>query len=94
MRAGELLGRVVHDRQGRRLGQVVDLVVTPAGADRRCRLVAVVVVRHWVGRLIGPESHCPPSAWPVRLLVRLLRRPTRRIPLAEVRFRPPVPALP
>ncbi|MEU8299555.1 PRC-barrel domain-containing protein [Micromonospora sp. NPDC048909] len=97
MRAGELLGRTAYDRHGRRLGQVVDLVVRGGFPDGRLRLTDVVVGGHWYGRvsgrLIGPERH-PSGPWVIRLVARRLARSTWLVPLDQVRLDPPLPDFP
>jgi hypothetical protein len=80
VRAGELLGRTAYDLHGRRLGQVVDLVVR-GGPDGRLRLTDVVVAPHWYsrmsGRLIGAERH-PSGPWLIRTVARLHTRSSPR----------------
>jgi sporulation protein YlmC with PRC-barrel domain len=85
-RCHELLGRPVYDRSGRYLGRVADLVVR-ADEDGRYRLVeAMVSPRPW-GRLLGYERPDAVGPWPLELLARwIVRRKTRRVPWAEIRF--------
>jgi hypothetical protein len=92
VRAGELIGRTAHDRSGRRLGRVVDVVVV-ADADGRFRLCELVVARRWYGRLVGSEPYPAPGPWPIPALARLLRLSTRHVALDQVHLLPPVPGL-
>ncbi|WP_434743778.1 PRC-barrel domain-containing protein [Micromonospora sp. SH-82] len=97
MRAGEVLGRIAYDGDGRRLGRVVDLVVRRDPANGRLVLTDLLVARRWygrvAGRLIGTEHH-PSGPWVIRMAARLINRGTHLFPVHRVRLVPPVPGLP
>ncbi|WP_089155819.1 PRC-barrel domain-containing protein [Micromonospora sp. NBS 11-29] len=97
MRAGELLGRTVYDRHGRRLGRVVDVVVRGGWPPDRLRITDLIVAGHWwarvTSRLIGPELH-PAGPWLLRAVARLLGRSTHQVPADTVRLHPPVAGFP
>lgn len=76
IRVSELLGRAVHDRDGRPLGRVADLITerTPDGAER---VVRAYVVNHRWGRLLGYERDETTGPWLLEALARrILRRNT------------------
>lgn len=69
-RAGDLLGRRVHDAAGKPLGRVADLI-TEEGTNR---VVAAYVVKHRWGRLLGYERAEVRGPWIVEQLARLIWR--------------------
>ncbi|MFD9697524.1 PRC-barrel domain containing protein [Lentzea sp. NPDC059081] len=94
MLASDLLGRVVHDRAGRPLGRVADLL-TERDEQGRHRVVTVLVTPRWRGRLLGFERPGMQQPWLLDRLSRVLHRGTREIGWDEVgwqavsRCRPP-----
>lgn len=84
---GTVLGRVVHDADGNRLGRVADLV-TGRDAEGRERVVAVVVTPGRWGRLLGYERADVRGPWLLEWLAhRLLRRGLRTVDWADLRLR-------
>jgi hypothetical protein len=83
LRAGALLGRPVHDRDGTLLGRIADLV-TRAGPDGREQITELIVTSGPWGRLLGYEDAQPTGPWPLdRLAHVIIRRHVRRIPWDE-----------
>jgi hypothetical protein len=83
IRASVLLGQAVYDHAGNRLGRVADLETVRDG-DGRERLVAVLVSDGPWGRLLGYEREEVDGPWLLEVAARrILRRHTRRVPLAE-----------
>ena len=82
-RAGELIGSPVHDRAGREIGRIADLVT-----DYNHRVVSAIVVRGRWGRLLGYERDETTGPW---LLEHLARRVWRRnaveVPWEDLRLR-------
>jgi sporulation protein YlmC with PRC-barrel domain len=85
MRASEIIGRRVHDDQGRYIGRVADLVT-----DDDHRVVEAMVVRGPWGRLLGYERDEATGPWVLEQLARyVLRRNSTAIPWGELRFGSP-----
>jgi hypothetical protein len=83
VRASVLLGQTASDAAGNRLGRVADLETVRDG-DGRERLVAVVVTDGPWGRLLGYEREELAGPWLLEVAARrIMRRHTRRVPLAE-----------
>jgi hypothetical protein len=83
VRASVLLGQTACDDAGNRLGRVADLE-TVRDVDGRERLVAVLVSDGPWGRLLGYEREEVDGPWLLEIAARrILRRHTRRVPLAE-----------
>jgi len=87
MRAHDLITQEAYDRDGRRLGRIVDLVTEPDGQGRP-RVRTVVVTPHWRGRLLGYERAGAHGPWLVERVARLLYRGHREVPWDEVRLGP------
>ncbi|GHF50401.1 sporulation protein YlmC with PRC-barrel domain [Amycolatopsis bartoniae] len=83
MLASELLGRRVHDRAGRPLGKVTELVTRP-GADGQPVIVAVLVSRRWRGRLLGYDRPARQGPWLLRWGAAVVFGRAREVPWAEV----------
>jgi hypothetical protein len=84
IRAGNLLGRPVHDRDGRLLGHVADLL-TETGPDGAERLVSAYVVRRPWGRLLGYERGEVMGPWLLEKPARwILRRNATEVPIADL----------
>jgi hypothetical protein len=88
MRAGELIGRDVIDRDGHHVGVVTDLRCVQDGPLRGTmaapRLDALLVTPRHTGALLGyhrPTQHGP---WLIRTLIKRLHRHARLIPWAAV----------
>lgn len=88
MRASELIGREVIDRDGNRVGVVTDLRCIQDGPLRGAmaapRLDSLLVSPRHTGALLGyhrPAQHGP---WLIRVLVERLHRHARLIPWAAV----------
>jgi sporulation protein YlmC with PRC-barrel domain len=74
-RLSELLGRDVHDRDGVRVGTVVDVRLIQDGApdgvgQARLRVAGLVVTPRHAGRLLGYDRAPSVGPWLVRTLVR------------------------
>lgn len=83
LRASVLLGQTGRDAAGNRLGRVADLETVRDG-DGRERLVAVLVTDGPWGRLLGYERDEVEGPWLLQVAARrIMRRHTRRVPLAE-----------
>ena len=81
LRAGDLLGRAVHDEDGRRIGRIADLEVADGAV-----VAAVVTAGPW-GRLLGYERAGAHGPWILETLARkVLRRDSRRIPWSDLRL--------
>jgi sporulation protein YlmC with PRC-barrel domain len=85
MLASDFLGRVVHDRSGRELGRVADLI-TRVGPDGVPRVTGVLITPRWRGRLLGYERPGVQGPWLLERLARWLHRGTREIPWDEIRW--------
>ncbi|HEX7303842.1 PRC-barrel domain containing protein [Lentzea sp.] len=83
MLAGDLLGRTVHDREGRPLGRVADLL-TEVDENGRHRVVKVLVTPRWRGRLLGFERPGGRPPWVFDRFSRVLHRGTREVGWDEV----------
>jgi sporulation protein YlmC with PRC-barrel domain len=85
VRVDDLIKHSVHDRTGRYLGRVVDIVTErdPAGVPR---VVGVVVGRGWHGRLLGYERPGVHRPWLLERVAKLLVRDTRTVSWDEVRI--------
>ncbi|HYT11038.1 MAG TPA: PRC-barrel domain-containing protein [Mycobacteriales bacterium] len=88
MRASDLLGREVLDRDGIRLGVVTDLRCVLDGPLRGglCapRVEALLVSRHRTGSLLGYDRNEQQGPWLLRVLVRLLHRRLTVVPWTVV----------
>jgi sporulation protein YlmC with PRC-barrel domain len=88
MRASDLLGREVVDRDGRRLGVVTDLRCVLDGPLRGAmcapRVEALLVSPRQTGSLLGYDRNEQQGPWMLRVLVRLLHRRLRVVPWAAV----------
>jgi hypothetical protein len=83
LRASTLLGQSAYDGAGNRIGRVADLETVLDG-DGHERLVAVLVTDGPWGRLLGYEREEVDGPWLLEAAARrILRRHTRRVPLAE-----------
>jgi sporulation protein YlmC with PRC-barrel domain len=81
LRAGDLLGRTVHDEDGEPIGRIADLQVEDGVV-----VAAVVTAGPW-GRLLGYERESAHGPWILETLARkILRRDSRRIPWADLRL--------
>ncbi|PPK65056.1 PRC-barrel domain containing protein [Actinokineospora auranticolor] len=87
MRASDLLGRTVHDHDGRPLGRAVDLLTTP-GPDGTPVITAVLVAPRHRSRFLGYERPGIQRPWTVNRLARVIHRGVREIPWTEVRWGP------
>ncbi|KOV82448.1 hypothetical protein [Nocardia sp. NRRL S-836] len=87
MLASDLLGRTVHDRRGRPLGLVADLLAEP-DAEGRPRVVRVLVTPRRRGRLLGYERPGLQRPWVIEKLSRLLHRGTREVAWEDVDWSP------
>jgi sporulation protein YlmC with PRC-barrel domain len=85
MRASELIGSAVSDRDGRPLGRVVDLVTEEDEAGR-LHVVEVLVNKRRTGRLPGYERSDRAGPWLLEAVVRLIHRGTRKLRWDEVRI--------
>jgi hypothetical protein len=88
MRASDLVGQVVVDRAGHRLGVVVDLRCVrdgpPRGALATLRVEALVVAARHLGAMLGygrPEQTAP---WLIAAIVQRLLDPVRVVPWSAV----------
>lgn len=84
-RASDILGRQVHDSDGRPLGRIADLITetTPDGGHRVT--AALVVTGRW-GRLLGYERDETTGPWILEHLARIiLRRNTTEVPWTALR---------
>jgi hypothetical protein len=84
VRTRDLIGRPAHDRAGRYVGKVVDLVAEP-DPDGVPRVVAVLVSTGAHGRLLGYEREEAHGPWLIERLARLFRRGSRTLDWAQVR---------
>lgn len=85
-RAGDIIGRLVHDDTGNPLGRIADLITEPA-PDGTPRVTAAVVVQGRWGRLLGYERHEVTGPCILERLARLiLRRNAREVPWRELRL--------
>ena len=84
MLASDLLGRTAHDRDGRPLGRIADLITGPDLV-----IVAVLVTPRRRGRLFGYERPGLQHPRVLEYLVRLLHRGTREVPLDHLTWPPP-----
>lgn len=89
MRASDLLGREVRDRDGTRVGVVTDLRCVqdgpPRGAMAALRVDALLMSRHHTGALLGYEPGRSQGPATIRAVVRLLHRDARIVPWQNVR---------
>jgi sporulation protein YlmC with PRC-barrel domain len=86
LRVGALLGQPVHDRDGRLLGRVADLV-TEADADGREQITQILVTKGPWGRLLGYEDNQPTGPWLLDRLARaIFRRDAQRVDWSEVQL--------
>jgi sporulation protein YlmC with PRC-barrel domain len=84
LRFGALLGQPVHDRDGRLLGRVAD-VVTEADADGREQITELMVTKGPWGRLLGYEDSQPTGPWLLDRLARaIFRRDAQRVDWSDV----------
>ncbi|HEX6497885.1 MAG TPA: PRC-barrel domain-containing protein [Micromonosporaceae bacterium] len=84
LKASDLLGREVGDRNGNRLGRIADLVVEP-DVGGSPRVVEAMVVRGPWGRLLGYEDPQHTGPWLLDVVARLImRRDVRRIPWRDL----------
>jgi hypothetical protein len=84
IRASRILGRPVHDRDGRPLGNVADLITETAPDGTEHVVSAYVVKRPW-GRLLGYERHQTSGPRLLEILARrILRRNTTVIPFTDL----------
>jgi sporulation protein YlmC with PRC-barrel domain len=87
-RASDLLGTLVVDSSGRRLGRIVDLHAEET--DGGPRITAAVVVRGPWGRLLGYERAQAGGPWLLEAAARLiLRRDMTTVPWTRLRFDAP-----
>ena len=88
MRASELLGKEVRDRDGTPVGVVTDLRCVqdgpPRGATAALRVGALLVSRHHTGALLGYEPARSQGPAAIRALVRSLHRDARIVPWENV----------
>jgi sporulation protein YlmC with PRC-barrel domain len=87
MLASDLLGRTVHDREGRPLGRVADLLTEP-DAEGRSRVVRVLITPRRRGRLLGYERPGLQRPWLIERLSRLLHRGTREVDWDDIDWAP------
>jgi sporulation protein YlmC with PRC-barrel domain len=81
-RAGDLIGRPVHDAGGKPLGRIADLVT-----DDDHRVVAALVVRGRWGRLLGYERDETTGPWLVEQFARRVwRRNAVEVPWTDLRL--------
>ncbi|MFG3300466.1 PRC-barrel domain-containing protein [Micromonospora chersina] len=86
MRAGGILGRPVHDHEGRLIGRVADIETRRDEAGRE-RVTALVVTAGRWGRLLGYERREAGGPWLLEQLARVvLRRHLTRVPWPDVRL--------
>ena len=86
-RAGAILGRPVHDHDGRVIGRVADIETSRDG-DGRERVTALIVTAGRWGRLLGYERHETGGPWLLEHLARIvLRRHTSRVPWEDAHLR-------
>lgn len=95
MRASDVIGRDVHDQDGRRLGHVIDLRCTPdegrsTGGGTSLRITAVVVSRRHTGSQLGYDRHEQQGPWLIRAIVRRLHRDLQVVPTSSVTAWEPV----
>jgi hypothetical protein len=84
LRVGALLDQPVHDRDGRLLGRVADLI-TEAGADGREQITQILVTKGRWGRLLGYLDDQPAGPWLLRRLARaVFRRDATRVDWSDV----------
>jgi hypothetical protein len=88
MRASDLLGASVVDRDGAPVGTVTDLRCVQDGPLRGAmaapRVAALLVSHRHTGSLLGYDRREQQGPWLVRLLVRQLHRHMRVIPWSAV----------
>ncbi|PWW53167.1 hypothetical protein [Actinokineospora spheciospongiae] len=87
MRASDLLGRTVLDRDGTPLGRAVDLLAAP-GADGVPVITAVLVAPRHRGRLLGYERPGIHRPWVIERIALFLHRGLREVPWDEVCWAP------
>jgi sporulation protein YlmC with PRC-barrel domain len=80
VRAHTLIGSTVHDRSGKHLGRIVDLVLDDTDDQTPARVAHVMVTdRRWT-RLLGYESPDEKGPWVLRALAhRIIRRHVRTL---------------
>jgi sporulation protein YlmC with PRC-barrel domain len=84
VRASRILGRPVHDPDGRLLGNVADLVTETAPDGSEHVVGAYVVKRPW-GRLLGYERDQTTGPRLLEVLAgRILRRNTTVVPFTDL----------
>ena len=88
MRAGDLINKVVYDKEGNTIGRVADLLAYP-DSHGRLRITHVLVTPRWRGRLFGYERPGISGPWLIEWLARALHHGTRQVPWAQVRWHPP-----
>ena len=88
MRASDLLGAPVLDRDGVPLGRVSDLRCVQDGPLRGAlaapRVAALLVSHRHTGALLGYDRRAQQGPWPVRAIVRRLHRDLRIVPWSAV----------
>ncbi|HVQ91330.1 MAG TPA: PRC-barrel domain-containing protein [Mycobacteriales bacterium] len=88
MRASDLIGADVLDRDGRRLGVVTDLRCVQDGPLRGAmatpRVAALLVSRRHTGSLLGYDRRDQQGPWLIRRIVRRLHRHLLEIPWTAV----------
>ena len=84
MRASDIIGRDVVDRDGHKLGVVTDLRCVQDGPVRGAlaapRVTAAIVSAHHTGSLLGYDRRTEQGPWLVRAVVRRLHSGLRVIP--------------
>jgi sporulation protein YlmC with PRC-barrel domain len=88
MRANDLIGQDVLDRDGRRLGLVSDLRCVQdgplRGAMQAPRIEALLVSRARVGAQLGYDRREQQGPWLIRVVVRRLHRNLLVVPWSDV----------
>ncbi len=94
MRASDLIGREVHDQDGRRLGHVIDVRCTaderPPRTGVSLRVTALVVSRRRTGSELGYDRRDQQGPWLIRATVRRLHRHLQIVPTSSVTAWAPV----
>jgi sporulation protein YlmC with PRC-barrel domain len=88
MRASDLIGQVVFDAAGNRLGVVTDLRCIQDrprnGHLAGIRIQSLIVSRRHTGSLLGYDRRAKQGPWLVRVIVSLLHRKTIVVPWEDV----------
>jgi sporulation protein YlmC with PRC-barrel domain len=88
MRASELIGRDVIDRDGHRVGVVTDLRYIQNGPLRGAmatpRVVSLLVSPRHSGALLGYHRAAQHGPWLIRILIQRLHRHARLVPWTAV----------